>query len=74
MCLFEFKLIDDVPDGSALAQIRERGYADRHRAAEGQSTSSEWNSAAACARSSRGILPKHEPVLYGYTKCERALI
>jgi len=33
--LFEFKLIDDVPDGSALAQIRERGYADRHRAAGG---------------------------------------
>jgi len=33
--LFEFKLVDDVPDGSALAQIRERGYADRHRAAGG---------------------------------------
>ena len=33
--LFEFKLVDDVPDGSALAQIRERGYANRHRAAGG---------------------------------------
>ena len=33
--LFEFKLVDDAPDGSALAQIRERGYADRHRAAGG---------------------------------------
>ncbi|MEI6033938.1 MAG: ATP-binding protein [Verrucomicrobiae bacterium] len=30
--LFEFKLVADKPDGSALAQIRERGYADRHRA------------------------------------------
>ena len=29
--LFEFKVVDDQPDGSALAQIRARGYADKYR-------------------------------------------
>jgi hypothetical protein len=30
--LFEFKVIDDKPDGNALAQIQQRGYADKYRA------------------------------------------
>ncbi len=29
--LFEFKVVDGRPEGRALAQIRERGYADKHR-------------------------------------------
>ena len=29
--LFEFKVVDDQPDGSALAQIHARGYADKYR-------------------------------------------
>ena len=34
--LFEFKVVELAPDGAALAQIRERGYADKYRAS-GQS-------------------------------------
>ena len=30
--LFEFKVVDDGPEGTALAQLRERGYADKYRA------------------------------------------
>lgn len=29
--LFEFKIVDDEPDGSALRQIKDRGYADKYR-------------------------------------------
>jgi hypothetical protein len=29
--LFEFKVVELEPDGSALAQIKARGYADRYR-------------------------------------------
>ena len=29
--LFEFKVVELAPPGSALAQLRERGYADKHR-------------------------------------------
>ena len=29
--LFEFKVADGKPEGRALAQIRERGYADKYR-------------------------------------------
>ena len=29
--VFEFKVVDDQPDGSALAQIRAKGYADKYR-------------------------------------------
>ncbi|MCL2467936.1 MAG: ATP-binding protein [Micrococcales bacterium] len=28
--LFEFKVVDDEPEGKALAQIKDRGYADKH--------------------------------------------
>ena len=31
--LFEFKVVEDGPEGTALAQLRERGYAEKHRAA-----------------------------------------
>ena len=30
--LFEFKVVESQPDGEALAQLRERGYADKYRA------------------------------------------
>ena len=30
--LFEFKVVDDEPEGTALAQLRERGYAEKYRA------------------------------------------
>lgn len=30
--LFEFKVVELEPDGRALQQIKERGYADRYRA------------------------------------------
>ena len=30
--LFEFKTVEDAADGSALAQLRERGYAEKYRA------------------------------------------
>ena len=30
--LFEFKVVELAPDGSALAQIKQRGYADKYRA------------------------------------------
>ncbi len=30
--LFEFKVVEDVPEGRALQQIRDRGYADKYRA------------------------------------------
>jgi hypothetical protein len=33
--LFEFKVVELVPEGQALRQIKERGYADKYRA-EGQ--------------------------------------
>jgi hypothetical protein len=33
--LFEFKVVELVPEGRALQQIKERGYADKYRA-EGQ--------------------------------------
>ena len=29
--LFEFKLLEDAPEGKALAQIKEKGYADKYR-------------------------------------------
>jgi hypothetical protein len=29
--LFEFKVVEMEPDGSALAQIKARGYAERYR-------------------------------------------
>ena len=29
--LFEFKVVELAPPGSALAQLRERGYADKYR-------------------------------------------
>ena len=29
--LFEFKVVDNGPEGTALAQLRERGYADKYR-------------------------------------------
>ena len=31
ICIFEFKLLKDGPDGGALAQIKDRGYADKYR-------------------------------------------
>ena len=31
ICIFEFKLLKDAPEGKALAQIKERGYADKYR-------------------------------------------
>ncbi len=30
--LFEFKVVEQVPDGRALAQLKERGYAEKYRA------------------------------------------
>jgi len=30
--LFEFKVVELVPEGKALQQIRERGYAEKYRA------------------------------------------
>ncbi len=30
--LFEFKVVEQVPDGRALAQLQSRGYAEKHRA------------------------------------------
>ena len=30
--LFEFKVVELAPPGAALAQLRERGYADKYRA------------------------------------------
>ena len=30
--LFEFKVVESAPEGTALAQLRERGYADKYRA------------------------------------------
>ena len=30
--LFEFKVVERAGSGSALAQLRERGYAEKHRA------------------------------------------
>ncbi|MDR1646502.1 MAG: PD-(D/E)XK nuclease domain-containing protein, partial [Zoogloeaceae bacterium] len=30
--LFEFKMVDDAAEGKALAQIREKRYADKYRA------------------------------------------
>ena len=35
VCLFEFKVVEDAPTGAALAQLRDRRYADKHRAAHG---------------------------------------
>ena len=32
--IFEFKVVTDQPEGTALAQIRARGYADKYRSAE----------------------------------------
>ena len=29
--LFEFKVVESAPEGAALTQLRERGYADKHR-------------------------------------------
>jgi hypothetical protein len=29
--LFEFKVVELAPDGGALAQLKAKGYADRHR-------------------------------------------
>ena len=29
--LFEFKLLKDAPEGKALAQIKNKGYADKYR-------------------------------------------
>ena len=29
--LFEFKVVEMVPEGKALAQIKEKGYADKYR-------------------------------------------
>ncbi|MEB3300328.1 MAG: PD-(D/E)XK nuclease domain-containing protein, partial [Candidatus Sericytochromatia bacterium] len=29
--VFEFKVVDDQPEGKALAQIRDRGYAEKYR-------------------------------------------
>ena len=31
--LFEFKVVEQASEGAALAQLRERGYADKYRAA-----------------------------------------
>ena len=31
--LFEFKVVELVPEGRALQQIKDRGYADKYRAA-----------------------------------------
>ena len=40
VCLFEFKVVDSAPEAAArptaaMAQLRERGYADKYRAADG---------------------------------------
>ena len=31
MYLFEFKTVEKAPEGGALAQIKEKGYADKYR-------------------------------------------
>ena len=31
VCLFEFKTVEKAPEGAALAQIKEKGYADKYR-------------------------------------------
>ena len=31
VCLFEFKTVEKAPEGGALAQIKEKGYADKYR-------------------------------------------
>jgi hypothetical protein len=36
--LFEFKVVELTPEGSALQQIKDRGYADKYRAAASRST------------------------------------
>jgi hypothetical protein len=36
--LFEFKVVELAPDGSALQQIKARGYADKYRAEGGPCT------------------------------------
>ncbi len=33
--LFEFKVVEQATQGAALAQLRERGYADKYRASSG---------------------------------------
>ena len=30
--LFEFKVVEQLPEGKAMAQIKAKGYADKHRA------------------------------------------
>ena len=32
VCLFEFKVVEQATEGAALAQLKERGYADKYRA------------------------------------------
>ena len=31
VCLFEFKTVEKAPEGAALAQLAEKGYADKYR-------------------------------------------
>ena len=44
--LFEFKVAEMAPPGSALAQLRERDYAAKYGAGASPSTWSAWSSAA----------------------------
>ena len=34
--LFEFKVVEMEPEGTAMAQLREKGYADKYRGGEGE--------------------------------------
>ena len=31
VCVFEFKVVEGGPEGNAIAQLREKGYADKYR-------------------------------------------
>ena len=56
--LFEFKVAEMAPPGSALAQLKERQYADKYRGqGKPQSTWSGWSSAVKRATSPRSRQP-----------------
>ena len=65
MRLFEFKVVEDMPmDGSArsavMAQLRDRGCADKYRGAVSRCISSRWGSASRLAIRRRSRRRPHE--------------
>ena len=51
--LFEFKVAELAPEGTAMAQLKARRYADKYRGRASRSTSSAWSSAGRRATSRR---------------------